>query len=174
MRRRRDQADAGHRVAQLADVVADLAAGSWPPSRPPCAIDLQRSPRPYRWSRRTGRTPPLIRERSESPALSAKSTTMSPLPMMSPKACSAISRPHLGAVAPDPRRPPRCSTCRRSGSSPRRASHTSVEIEPSDIAPVAKRLTISAAGSTGERSTSPDRRRNRTGRAASCGAGSGR
>ena len=69
----------------------------------------------------------------------------------------AAARVAVGVAAcsaPDPRRLRRCSTCRRCGSSRWRASRAlPALIEPNDIAPVAKRLTMASAGSTSSSGT---------------------
>src|SRR6478735_8213279 len=72
MRRRRDQADAGGRVADLGDVLSTLCPGNWPPSPgfAPCAILICITSELTRYSAVTPKRPDatcLIAERIESP-----------------------------------------------------------------------------------------------------------
>ena len=130
VRRRRDQADAGRRVAHLGDDGVDLVAGQL------AALAGLRALR-HLDLHHVG-IDQVLGGRAE-PARGDLLDRRAHRSRRSAAACSG----------PIPRRPRRCSTCRRSGSS-RSASVVcaSREIEPYDIAPVEKRLTISLAGST--------------------------
>ena len=139
VRRRRDQADAGRRVAHPADVLVDLVAGQLAALAGLGALghlDLQlvgvdqvvdrhaEAARGHLLDRRAAQVAVVV-GREAARVLPALARVRLP-----PRRFIAIAR----------------------------VSWASVEIEPSDIAPVAKRLTISWAGST---SSSGDRARGR-------------
>jgi hypothetical protein len=154
-----------------------LWPGNWPPSPglAPWAILICSWSALARYSAVTPKRPEatcLIAERRLSPALSRMSREMRPLPMTSASVVSCVSgAKRLRSSPPSPvfDLPPMRFIATAS------VLCASVEIEPSDMAPVAKRLTISLAGSTSSIDTAgPAGRISRTGHAASCAAGSGR
>ena len=130
VRRRRDQAHARRGVADLADVLVHLVAGQLAALaglRALGHLDLE-----------LVGVDEVVRGDAEAAGghlLDRRAARV------------AVRRPACSGAGPPRPRP--CSTCRRGGSSRWRASRAPpVEIEPSDIAPVEKRLTISLASST--------------------------
>ena len=130
VRRRRDQADARRREADLRDVRVDLVAGQLAALaglRALRHLDLEL----------VG-----VRQVVDVHAEAARGDLLD-------RRAARVAVRVAHVARRDPRRPRRCSTCRRAGSSRSRASRAPrATSEPSDIAPVEKRFTISAAGST--------------------------
>ena len=130
VRRRRDQADARRRVAHAGDLGVDLVAGQLSAFAGLGALrDLD--------LHHVG-IDEIFRRHAEAAGGH----------LLDGGALGACRR-RAGGSAPAPRRPRRCSTCRRWSSWRAPGSRAPrFEIEPKDMAPVEKRLTMSCAGST--------------------------
>ena len=154
VRRRRDQAHAREWSSAARRWDSDtLWPGNWPPSPglAPCAILICIwSSTGIRRSRRNGPTPPgLIFDAAKSPFFS---TCLMRGTQQRGQRVAVLDGARLRAFrrgSGSSRRLRRCWICRRCGSWPRPApSALRPRSNRSDIAPVAKRLTISLAGST--------------------------
>ena len=132
VRRRRDEAHAGHRIAQLRDVFGHLVARQLAALAGLGALrhlDLDLVGRRQVFRRDAeARRGHLLDLRAQAVAVLERNVALDAsrprtVASVSPSLHAGLARAQFGAVARRrPRRPRRCSTCRRCGSSPPRAS----------------------------------------------------